>query len=95
AAKLTEKNSNGTLKRAGFMPNFRLYQNSPDRMFAQWGPEYFNKEGKAQLAKEPKTYAFYKAMDDISKAQGGYGKLERLRGSFGDEMSAQNGFLTQ
>lgn len=95
AAKLTEKNSNGTLKRAGFMPNFRLYQNSPDRMFAQWGPEYFNKKGKAQLAEEPKTYAFFKAMDDISKAQGGYGKLERLRGSFGDEMSAQNGFLTQ
>lgn len=94
AAKLTEKNGNGTLKRAGFMPDFRLYQNSPDRMFAQWGPEYFDKNGKAQLADEPKTEQFYSAMKQITDAQGGFAKMERLRGSFGDEMSSQNGFLT-
>lgn len=39
--KLTVKDGssqNSSYKRVGFMPNFRLYQNSPDRMFGQWGP---------------------------------------------------------
>lgn len=95
AAKLTERNGDGTLKRAGFMPDFRLYQNSPDRMFAQWGPTYFGKDGKARLADEPKTAQFFAAMKDISDAEGGYAALERLRNTFGDEMSSQNAFLTQ
>ncbi|KIF69882.1 sugar ABC transporter substrate-binding protein [Streptomyces sp. AcH 505] len=94
AVKLTEKNKDGSLKRAGFMPNFQLYQNSPDRMFAQWGPEYFNKDGKAQLADEPKTKAFFDTMKSLSDAQGGYGAMEKLRATFGEEMSSQNGFLT-
>ncbi|MFI6346120.1 extracellular solute-binding protein [Streptomyces sp. NPDC050560] len=94
AKKLTEKNGDGTLKRAGFMPDFRLYQNSPDRMFAQWGPRYFDGDGKAALADEPKTGRFFAAMKSVSDAEGGYGKLERLRTTLGDEMSAQNGFLT-
>ncbi|MFF1419385.1 ABC transporter substrate-binding protein [Streptomyces sp. NPDC058280] len=94
AVKLTERNKDGSLKRAGFMPNFQLYQNAPDRMFAQWGPKYFTADGKAQLADEPKTEQFFSAMKDLSDAQGGYGAMEKLRGTFGDEMSSQNGFLT-
>ncbi|MFJ8444805.1 ABC transporter substrate-binding protein [[Kitasatospora] papulosa] len=94
AVKLTQRNKDGSLKRAGFMPNFQLYQNSPDRMFAQWGPEYFDGEGKAKLADEPKTEDFFTTMRDLSDAQGGYAAMERLRARFGDEMSSQNGFLT-
>ncbi|OON80758.1 extracellular solute-binding protein [Streptomyces tsukubensis] len=94
AAKLTKKNGDGTLKQVGFMPSFRLYQNSPDRMFAQYGPEYFNSAGKARLAKEPKTEQYYADMKGITDAQGGFSAMERLRGTFGDEMSSQNGFLT-
>ncbi|WP_329812597.1 extracellular solute-binding protein, partial [Streptomyces sp. GSL17-113] len=47
AAKLTERDGD-RVERAGFMPNFRLYQNSPDRLFAQWGPRYFDAHGKAR-----------------------------------------------
>ena len=36
AAKLTERTKGGGYERVGFMPDFRLYQNSPDRLFAQW-----------------------------------------------------------
>lgn len=93
AARLTERDG-GRVKRAGFMPNFRLYQNSPDRMFAQWGPRYFDSHGKAQLAKDPRTAEFYRAMRKLSEVQGGYKALERLRQSFGDEMSQQSGFVT-
>ncbi|MDJ1131169.1 ABC transporter substrate-binding protein [Streptomyces iconiensis] len=93
AAKLTQREGRH-VKRAGYMPNFRLYQNSPDRMFAQWGPRYFDAHGKAQLAKEPRTRQFFRTMRQLTDAQGGYGALERLRQSFGDEMSKQSGFMT-
>ncbi|GEB52508.1 MULTISPECIES: ABC transporter substrate-binding protein [Streptomyces] len=93
AKKLTRRDG-GQVERAGFMPNFRLYQNSPDRMFAQWGPRYFDKDGKARLAKEPRTRQFFREMSRLADAQGGYRALERLRQSFGDEMSRQSGFMT-
>ncbi|MBQ0865989.1 ABC transporter substrate-binding protein [Streptomyces sp. RK75] len=93
AAKLTERDGD-RVERAGFMPNFRLYQNSPDRLFAQWGPRYFDAHGKARLAKEPRTRQFFRTMRKLSDAQGGYRALERLRQSFGDEMSKQSGFMT-
>ncbi|MER5556053.1 ABC transporter substrate-binding protein [Streptomyces sp. NPDC002793] len=94
AVELTRKSEDGSLERAGFMPNFQLYQNSPDRMFAQWGPEYFDDEGRAKLADEPRTEDFFTTMRDLTEAQGGHDALERLRARFGDEMSSQNGFLT-
>ncbi|MET9294288.1 ABC transporter substrate-binding protein [Streptomyces sp. NPDC003077] len=94
AAKLTKRKKNGDLERAGFMPNFRLYQNSPDRFFAQWGPEYFDAKGKSRLAKEPAVKDFYRTTGELVRSQGGFDALEKLRASFGDEMSSQNGFLT-
>ncbi|MEU0134705.1 ABC transporter substrate-binding protein [Streptomyces sp. NPDC006296] len=94
AVKLTRKSGDGSLERAGFMPNVQLYQNSPDRMFAQWGPRYFDDEGRAALADEPKTEDFFATLRGLGDAQGGYAAMERLRARFGDEMSSQNGFLT-
>jgi multiple sugar transport system substrate-binding protein len=93
AVKLTEKNKDGSIKRAGFMPNYQLYQNAPDRMFAQWGPKYFDSKGKARLADEPKTEDFFRTMKSIADAQGGYAAMERLRQTFGDEYSNGNAFL--
>ncbi|MFI7384719.1 extracellular solute-binding protein [Streptomyces sp. NPDC049813] len=91
--KLTEKKG-GSYQRVGFMPNFRLYQNSPDRLLAQWGPTYFDKSGKSRLAKDPATYDFFDTTKKLMDAQGGYDALERFRTSFGDEMSNQNAFLS-
>ncbi|KOG62472.1 sugar ABC transporter substrate-binding protein [Streptomyces griseoflavus] len=95
AAKLTKRKPDGSYERAGFMPNFRLYQNSPDRMFAQWGPTYFDKKGKAQLAKDPRTKQFLAVQRELMDAQGGYAALEKFRTTFGDEMSAQSSFMSQ
>ncbi|QLH21792.1 ABC transporter substrate-binding protein [Streptomyces sp. Rer75] len=94
AVKLTKRTKNGGYERVGFMPNFRLYQNSPDRLFAQWGPTYFDKDGKARLAKGSAAKDFFATTRDLVKSQGGYGPLEKFRTSFGDEMSSQNAFLT-
>ncbi|WP_217198079.1 ABC transporter substrate-binding protein [Streptomyces buecherae] len=93
AVKLTQRRGDG-YQQLGFMPNFRLYQNSPDRMFAQWGPRYFDEDGKARLADEPAAKDFFTTQRDLIKALGGYGALEKFRTTFGDEMSSQNAFLT-
>ncbi|MGG2462998.1 ABC transporter substrate-binding protein [Streptomyces sp. RGM 3693] len=95
AAKLTRRTKDGGYQQLGFMPNFRLYQNSPDRLFAQWGPRYFDRNGKAQLAKDPSTRDFFTTQRDLINAQGGYRATEKFRTTFGDEMSAQNAFLRQ
>lgn len=93
ARKLTQRKGD-SYRRVGFMPNFRLYQNSPDRLFAQWGPRYFDAKGDSRLAKEPATYDFFKTARRLADAQGGYRSLENFRLTFGDEMSSQNAFLT-
>lgn len=95
AAKLTRRGADGAYRRVGFMPNFRLYQNSPDRMFAQWGPSYFDRHGRARLSRDPATKEFLTTARALIDAQGGYGPLEKFRTTFGDEMSSQNAFLTQ
>ncbi|MGB8947358.1 MAG: ABC transporter substrate-binding protein [Streptomyces sp.] len=94
AKKLTVRNGKHSYKQVGFLPNFRFYQNSPDRLFAQWGPQYFDAEGNSRLAEEPKTYKFFKTATQLADAQGGFNDLERFRLTFGDEMSSQNAFLT-
>lgn len=94
AKKLTVRSGKDSYKRVGFMPNFRFYQNSPDRLFAQWGPQYFDAKGDARLADEPSTYEFFKTAKQLADAQGGFDDLEKFRLTFGDEMSSQNSFLT-
>lgn len=93
--KLTVRSGKNSYKQVGYMPNFRFYQNSPDRLFAQWGPQYFDSEGDSRLAEEPATYDFFKTAHKLARAQGGFDDLERFRLTFGDEMSSQNAFLTQ
>ncbi|MFG2137323.1 ABC transporter substrate-binding protein [Streptomyces sp. NPDC048650] len=95
AVKLTERAEDGSYTRVGFMPDFRLYQNGPDRILAQWEPSYFDRHGKASLAREPGTREFFDTTRALVDAQGGYAALERFRTRFGDEMSSQNAFLTQ
>ncbi|MFH8343933.1 ABC transporter substrate-binding protein [Streptomyces sp. NPDC018045] len=95
AAKLTKRKPDGSYERVGFVPNFRLYQNSPDRLFAQWGPTYFDGKGKARLAKDPRSKRFFATQRELIDAQGGYAALEKFRTTFGDEMSSQSSFMAQ
>lgn len=92
--KLTIRSGKNSYKQVGYLPNFRFYQNSPDRLFAQWGPRYFDAKGNSRLADDPKTYEFFKTARQLAVEQGGFNDLERFRLTFGDEMSNQNAFLT-
>ncbi|MEC4014898.1 ABC transporter substrate-binding protein [Streptomyces sp. H27-D2] len=93
AVKLTERAKNGSYEQLGTMPNFRLYQNSPDRFLAQWGPKYFDANGKSNLARDPSTKKFFNWQRDLIGKLGGYTALEKFRTTIGDEMSSQNAFL--
>lgn len=92
--KLTIRSGKNSYKQVGYMPNFRFYQNSPDRLFAQWGPKYFDADGDSRLAEDPSTYEFFKTARQLAAVQGGFDDLERFRLTFGDEVSSQNAFLT-
>ncbi|MFC8129901.1 ABC transporter substrate-binding protein [Streptomyces sp. NPDC057302] len=92
--KLTIRSGRNSYKQVGYLPNFRFYQNSPDRLFAQWGPRYFDAKGDSRLADDPSTYKFFKTARQLAAVQGGFDDLERFRLTFGDEMSNQNAFLT-
>lgn len=92
--KLTIRSGKNSYKQVGYLPNFRFYQNSPDRLFAQWGPQYFDAKGNSRLADDPKTYEFFKTTRQLAAEQGGFNDLERFRLTFGDEMSSQSAFLT-
>ncbi|KUJ69288.1 sugar ABC transporter substrate-binding protein [Streptomyces albus subsp. albus] len=94
AVKLTRRTADGSYRRLGFMPNFRFYQNSPDRMFAQWGPRYFDRAGHSRLAEEPGIREFLGTQRKLITALGGYGALEKFRTGFGDEFSAAHPFQT-
>ncbi|MEU4212999.1 ABC transporter substrate-binding protein [Streptomyces sp. NPDC026206] len=94
AVKLTERTADGSYRQLGFMPNFRLYENSPDRLLAQWGPRYFDDNGRSRLSREPAARQFFGVQRDLITSLGGYSALETFRTTFGDEMSSQNAFLT-
>ncbi|WP_229821933.1 ABC transporter substrate-binding protein [Streptomyces netropsis] len=94
AVKLTDRAGDGSYRRVGFMPNFRLYENAPDRLFAQWGPTYFDGDGKSRLARGTAAKEFFTFQRDLITALGGYGPLENFRTTVGDEMSSRNAFLT-
>lgn len=94
AVKLTRRTAGGSYEQLGFMPGFRFYENSPDRLFAQWAPTYFNADGTSRLAREPAAKQFLRFQRDLVTALGGYGPLERFRTTFGAEMSTQNAFRT-
>ncbi|MFG2179271.1 ABC transporter substrate-binding protein [Streptomyces abikoensis] len=94
ARRLTRRTAGGSYEQLGLMPGFRFYENSPERLFAQWAPTWFDADGTSRLAREPSTKRFLSFQRDLVTALGGYGPLERHRTTFGEEMSSQNAFRT-
>jgi multiple sugar transport system substrate-binding protein len=89
AVKLT-KASGDTYSQLGFMPDFHGYESTPTHMAAQWGVTYFDAAGKSQVAEDPGFAAMFAWQQDMVKALGGFGRLEKYRAGFGDEFGAKN-----
>ncbi|MEV6653558.1 ABC transporter substrate-binding protein [Streptomyces sp. NPDC051219] len=93
AQKLT-KAKGDSYEQLGFMPTFHGYETTPMHYVSQWGPTYFDADGKSNVAKDPafaKMLTFQKGLTD---KLGGFRKLEKYRASFGDEWGAKHPFHT-
>ncbi|MEU9373030.1 ABC transporter substrate-binding protein [Streptomyces sp. NPDC048255] len=93
AQKLT-KPKGDSYEQVGLMPTFHGYETTPMRLAAQWGPTYFDADGRSNLAKDPAFAKMLTAQKDLVAELGGYEKLERFRSTFGDEWSAEHPFHT-
>ncbi|MFC6595505.1 ABC transporter substrate-binding protein [Kitasatospora paranensis] len=93
AVKLTVPQGDG-FKQLGFMPNYHGYESTPSHFLGQYGTDYFGKDGKSDIATDPKVAAMYTWQKALVGKLGGFDKLEKFRTGFGDEFSAKNPFTT-
>ncbi|MER5865315.1 ABC transporter substrate-binding protein [Kitasatospora sp. NPDC002040] len=93
AAKLTIAEGDG-FKQLGFMPNYHGYESSIAHLLGQYGPSYFDGDGKSTIAADPKVAALMEWQKGLVGKLGGFDKLEKYRTTFGDEFSAKNPFHT-
>src|SRR6266487_3504969 len=91
AKKLTQRDSKGKIKVAGFDPLLGFYENVPERYVTSWGAKWQDSKGHAILADDPgwsKWAHWEKNLVDWY----GYNKLVSFQTGLGDEFSASNAF---
>ncbi len=98
AKKLTEYNSDGSIKVAGFVPLFGFYQTQqmPNILAHAFGAKWYDESLKPTISSDPnwaKMLQWQKSLVDAI----GYSKLQKFAASLGgsdSEFSAQNGLET-
>src|SRR5919204_3726903 len=91
AKKLTQRDSSGKIKVAGYDPLIGFYENVPERYIISYGAKWQDSKGHAILADDPgwaKMAKWIKSLVDWY----GYNKLVKFQTSLGDEFSASNAF---
>jgi multiple sugar transport system substrate-binding protein len=94
AKKLTQLNSDGSLKVVGFDPASGFYDGAPNKVLrfgSLFGGKYTDGQGHSILSKDPawaKELTWQKNLVDWY----GYDKLVRFQAGLGDEFSASNAF---
>jgi multiple sugar transport system substrate-binding protein len=91
AKKLTQRDSKGNIKVAGFDPLIGFYENVPERLITSFGGKWRDAKGRAILADDPawtKMATWQKSLVDWY----GYNKLVKFQTKLGDEFSASNAF---
>ncbi|NUR71454.1 MAG: ABC transporter substrate-binding protein [Hamadaea sp.] len=91
AKKLTVRKPDGTIERAGFLPLFGFYENSPSHLGPMVGAQWLKPDGTSAIGSDPQWQALLKWQKDLVDWYG-YDKLEKFRASLGDEWSADNAF---
>ncbi|WP_345539368.1 ABC transporter substrate-binding protein [Phytohabitans rumicis] len=91
AKKLTKRKADGTIERAGFLPLFGFYENSPSHLSPAVGAKFLNGDGTSAIGSDPAWLELLKWQKDLVDWYG-YDKLEKFRASLGDEWSADHAF---
>ncbi len=97
AKKLTQKNSDGSLKVVGYDPNMNFYLggygNGASGYQPLIGAHYFDKNGKSSLASDPAWAKFLRWQKQLVDFFG-YDKLVRWQAGAGDEFAPSHPFET-
>ncbi|MGW2149245.1 ABC transporter substrate-binding protein [Nonomuraea bangladeshensis] len=91
AKKLTVRDSDGTIKVAGFIPSVQYYENSPSHLGPMVGAKWYNADGTSAIGSDPawrELLTWQKELVDWY----GHDKLEKFRKGLGDEWSAEHPF---
>lgn len=91
AKKLTIRDKDGKITRAGFLPLFGFYENSPSHLGPMVGASWLKSDGTSNIGSDPKWQELVKWQKELVDWYG-YAKLEEFRASLGDEWSAENAF---
>jgi multiple sugar transport system substrate-binding protein len=90
AKKLTQFNSDGSIKIAGFIPTSTFYENAAAHYAPLWNAQW-DQNGKSSLATDP-AWANYMRWDKQLIGFYGAGKLARFLSKAGNEFSPSNAF---
>ena len=93
AKKLTQRNSDGSIMVAGFVPNEGFYENAAAHHAPLWNAQWIDDKGKSTLATSP-GWASWLTWDKNVVDWYGHDKLQRFIAGAGQEFSPQNAFET-
>ncbi|MGW7054878.1 ABC transporter substrate-binding protein [Streptomyces sp. NPDC054887] len=93
AKKLTKTKGDG-YEQLGFMPNYHGYETTAEHYLGSWDQEYFDADGRSNIARDPAFAAMFRQQKKLVDELGGYRRLEKYRGTFGDEWGAKHPFHT-
>src|SRR2546430_9409592 len=91
AKKLTQKDSKGNLKVAGFDPLSGFYENSAAHYAQMAGAKWLTDDGKSAVSSDPQWKELLKWQKNLVDWYG-YDRINKFQSTFGDEGSADNAF---
>ena len=93
AKKLTQRNSDGSIAVAGYVPTMGFYENAAAHYAPSWNAQWQTPDGKAAMASDP-AWTDLLEWDKSLIDWYGYDDLVRFQAGAGEEFSASNAFET-
>jgi multiple sugar transport system substrate-binding protein len=93
AEKLTQKNPDGSIKVAGYVPTEGFYENAPAHYAPQFGATWLKPDGTSNIGSDPSWVPYLQWLQTLTKFYG-QDKLAKFVAGAGQEFSADNVFET-
>lgn len=91
AKALTVRKPDGTIERAGFLPQFGFYEFSPSHLAVATGASWFKGDGRSAVGTDPAWAELLRWQKDLVDWYG-YKNLAEFTAGLGDEFSADHAF---
>jgi multiple sugar transport system substrate-binding protein len=93
AKKLTQRNADGTIKVAGFVPTVGFYENAPAHYAPQYGAKWLTGDGQSAIGSDPTWQSWLQSVKSLTDWYGS-AHLTKFTAGAGQEYSADNAFET-